>query len=171
MLALKERRAPFVARKEPFAFQDENSWEYRGVEGGLPAGSLVEISGTEAHKAAARFLAEHPLLPVAWIEADLKPFPEAVARTRLNYDKVLFIDGGKDSSWAASSILTSRCFSILVYHAPYAGERELRRFRKQAKASGTTMILLREMPSFSASISLQLRANASKVEIVRRRNV
>lgn len=133
----------------------------------LPEGSLIEISGPDARLQAARILAENRHLPAAWIEHNLEALPECVLRTRMDFKKVLFINGRRDSAWAVSSVITSQQFPIVVYYAPYEDEKFLRRLRRQAKVSGASVLLLRPNPCFSWTIRVQLRAQNGKLDVLR----
>ncbi len=139
-------------------------------DGFLPQGSLIEISGPDARLQAARILAENRLLPAAWIEQNLEALPDDLFRMKMNFDKVLFVNGRRDSTWAVSSMVTSGEFPIVVYYAPYENEKFLRRLRRQAKVSGATVLLLREEPCFSWTIRVQLRALQGRLEVLRWRN-
>lgn len=157
---------PFEAPREssPEAFPQNAPLPDGGY---LPEGSLVEISGPEAHRQAARILAENRGLPAAWIEHNLEGMPDDVLRARLDFDKVLFINGRRDATWALSSMVTSKEFPIVVYCAPYENEKFLRRLRRQAKESGCTVLLLREEPCFSWTIRVQLRAVNGGLDVLR----
>jgi hypothetical protein len=133
----------------------------------LPVGSLVEISGPEAHIQAARILAKNPSLPAAWIEQNLELLPEEIFGIPMDFKKTLFVNGRRDSYWAASSLITSGLFPLLVFHAPYENERLLRRLRRQAIASRATVLLLRDAPCFSWTIRVQLRALQGGLEVLR----
>ena len=136
-------------------------------DGMLPEGSLIEISGPDARLQAARILAENRHLPAAWIEQNLEALPEDLHRTRMDFKKVLFINGRRDSTWAVSSILNSRCFPIVVYCAPYENEKFLRRLRRQAKQTGASVLLLRDEPCFSWTIRVHLRAQNGRLDVLR----
>jgi hypothetical protein len=135
--------------------------------GMLPEGSLIEISGPDARLQAARILAENRALPAAWIEQNLEALPEEVLRTRMDFKKTLFINGRRDSTWAVSSVLSSRLFPIVVYYAPYENEKLLRRLRRQARESGASVLLLRDEPCFSWTIRVHLRALNGRLEVLR----
>lgn len=161
--------APSEAPKEPLAATA--SLHQNLPNGGLlPEGSLIEISGPQARQQVARILAENRQLPAAWIERNLESLPEEIFRTRMNFKKILFIDGDRDSAWAASSLINSQLFPIVVYCAPYENEKLLRRLRRQARESGSTVFLLRDEPCFSWTIRVHLRARNGKLEVLRWRN-
>lgn len=146
------------------------SFAFSRLHEGIPRGCLVEISGPHARAHAARFLAEHRHLPAVWIEESLKPFPEGIREEGPNLKKILFIEGAKDSSWSAGTVLRSGLFPVVVYRAPYGDIRELRRFRFHAQKANATMILLRDEPCFSWPIALQLRTTTEGgLEVLRRR--
>jgi len=136
----------------------------------LPEGSLIEISGPQARIQAARILAENRGLPAVWIEQNLEALPDDIFRTRMDFDKVLFVNGRRDSTWAVSSMISSCEFPIVVYFAPYENEKFLRRLRRQASESGSTVLLLRDEPCFSWAIRVQLRAVNGGLDILRWRN-
>ena len=130
---------------------------------------VVEISGPERFEGAARFLEENPWFHAAWVEKDLSTLPDSVTARDLDLRKILFIDGGKDASWAVSSMLKSGEFPIVVYHAPYGEVKELRRFRRQALQAKATLILIREEPCVAWPISLHIRATRGKLDVLKRR--
>lgn len=163
MFSLNENSAPVEAPRESFAQNEPKPIQF------LPKGALVEISGPGARAKAASFLAQLGDLPAAWIEWRLDPFPPELQRTRMNYDRVLFIHGEEDSSWAASALLRSGEFPIVVYNAPISNERELRRYLRLARDSGTTFVVLNEKASSSTLFHLQIRAEGGGTEILRRR--
>lgn len=136
-------------------------------DGLLPEGSLIEISGPDARQQAARILAENRHLPAAWIEQNLEALPDDLMRTKMDFKKVLFINGRRDSTWAVSSVLTSACFPIVVYYAPYENEKFLRRLRRQARETGASVLLLRDEPCFSWTIRVHLRAANGKLDVLR----
>ncbi len=155
MLALQELRAPFVAPKPSFP-QGEIL---------LPLGSLIEISGPDARWRAARLLAQYRQLPAAWIEQEKAPLPSSILHSGLNLKKVLFVSGEEDSAWAASILLRTKLFPIVVFHAAYGDEKELRRFRRQAKDAEALMILIRETtPSPGWPIQMRLRAEGGTMK-------
>jgi hypothetical protein len=136
-------------------------------DGLLPEGSLIEISGAEARLQAARILAQNPGVPAAWIEQNLEALPDEIFRMRMNFDKVLFVNGRRDSTWAVSSMITSRQFPVVVFCAPYENEKLLRRLRRQAREAGVTVLLLRDEPCFSWTIRVQLRAMNGSLDVLR----
>lgn len=134
-------------------------------------GNLIEVSGPDARRQAARLLESYPLCAAAWIEQSLDPFPDEVRRYRLNWDKILFVDGKKDAAWALSAFVRSGEFPIVVYYAPYGQDKELRRLRRAARASGTMVLLLREEPFPAWQIHSQYRTHQGRLELVRGRGV
>lgn len=164
MYALQGTTAPAVAEH-----QENSSPEPPEVK--LQPGVLVEFSGPGAREEAARLLARNPQVPAAWIEQQLDPFPDEVRRHRLNWDRVLFIEGKKDAAWSLSALLRSECFPILVYYAPYGTERTLRRIRKLAKASRTMVVLLSETPYPVWQIHYQYGTQNGRLELLRGRHL
>lgn len=165
--ALEEIRARLSAlesrpRKEFLPFSP--------LVGGLPRGALVEITGHGKTGAAVQFLAENSALRAAWVEGSFSLFPPALLQRRANLQKILFVEGGAQSAWAAGTLLRSGLFPILVYSAPYGCERELRRFQLLAEKSATTMLLLGEAPQPHAwPIQLSLEVREGKPALFRRK--
>jgi hypothetical protein len=167
MYALKEYGVSFRAVETQC---EQKYLRFSQLALGMPKGALVEISGRKNAEAAFQFLLENPGMPVAWIEQDLKSLSIERIPERLNVAKILFFDGNKDSSWAASTVINSKEFPVVVYHAPYGEEKELRRWQLQAEKAGVTVILLRDEPCVAWPISLQMRANHPlNIEVLRRR--
>ena len=81
-------------------------------------GILVQVHGRYAPDVAARVLADHPHLPAVWIKKSLVEFPLAIFQRKVNLKKVLFIQGERDSFWAAGSLLHTQLFPFLIYQAP-----------------------------------------------------
>ena len=169
MFSLNENSAPIEAQRDAFVRTDKDSQAGNNEKHEFPTGALVEISGPGARKRAAKFLAQLGDLPAAWIEENLNPFPQELHRTGMNFDRVLFVHGEEDSSWAASAFLRSGEFPVIIYRAPYRDERELRRFLRLARESGTTFVVLSDSPSPSTLFHLQLRADEERTEVLRRR--
>lgn len=134
-------------------------------------GNLVEISGPDARRQAARLLAAYPGCPAAWIETSLEPFPDEIRHYRLNWDKILFVDGQKDAPWALSAFIRSGEFPFVVYYAPYGRDGELRKLRRLAKATNTMVLLLRDDPLPAWQIHSQYRTHHGKLELVRGKKI
>lgn len=146
-----------IVQKEPETFVD------------LPRGALTEISGPNARKHVAALIAQNPQVPVVWIERSLEPFPEEVQRIRMNFDRVLFVHGEQDSSWAASTMMNTGLFPLMVFGAGYRSERELRRYLKQAKSTNAAFLVVSERPTSSTLFAVQLHAGKNGIELLRRR--
>jgi hypothetical protein len=136
---------------------------------GLPRGALVEITGPGKTENVVRLLADNPSLKAAWLEERFSLLPSAFPQREANLEKIFFVEGGKESAWAARVILRAQLFPLLVYHAPYADERELRRFQLLAERSATTMILLGEKPLLERAWPIRLSLVCHQQEIHPRR--
>ncbi|MGZ3693379.1 MAG: hypothetical protein ACXWQO_04255 [Bdellovibrionota bacterium] len=154
---IEAQRETIVRNVEPEAFID------------LPRGGLVEISGPNARREVAALLAANPEQAVVWIERTLEPFPADLERMRLNFERVLFVHGDSDSSWAASAVLRTGLFPLVVFSAGYSNERELRRYLRQAKQTNATFLVISERPTPSTLFSVQLLAGKNGLELLRRR--
>lgn len=93
------------------------------VEGGLPQGSLVELSGSAGAgklEALLRFLAENPALQVAWVEEGSSTYPCSFPQHGVSLERVLFVNAeereGESSLLmnSAHAILRSQIFGVLV---------------------------------------------------------
>jgi len=151
-------------------FQRE-AFPYSRLSSGLPRGVLVELTGPGKTENVAQLLAENPGLRAAWVEQRFSLLPSALLQRRVNLEKIFFVEGGKDSAWAASSILRSQLFPLIIYHAPYGEERELRRFQLLAERSASTMILLRDQPLEERAwpIRISLAARGRQLSVVKGR--
>lgn len=138
--------------------------------GGLSRGALAEITGPGKTEAAAALLAENPGLRAAWVESRFSLLPSALPQRRVNLEKIFFVEAGAEAPWAVSAVLRSRLFPIVVYHAPYGEERELRRFQLLAEKAACTMLLLGEAPSLDAwpiRVSLAARGRGARLQQVK----
>ena len=159
-LGVLENQCP---EKEKIAFSQ--------IPEGLPRGILVEITGKGKRESIAALLAENPDLYCAWIESKLSILPSALEQRKINLEKLFFVEGGNETSWAAATVLRSQIFPIVVYNAPHGDLRELRRFQLLASKAQSTMLLLAEDPTPNAwpiRLSLCVQAEGRKVSIARR---
>jgi hypothetical protein len=162
MLSLPELRARIGAFTQP----QKEKFPCSFFSEGLPRGALVEICGHGKREAVVEFLAENAQHSTAWIEKEFTLFPAAVSQREAALEKIFFIEGGKESAWAASAVLRSQLFPIVVYQAPYGEERELRRFQLLAEKSKSTMIFLSEKKlSLAWPIHLALEFKDGKAEV------
>ena len=136
---------------------------------GLPRGALVELTGPGKTTLVAQFLAENSGLRAAWVESRFSLLPSAFPQRSVDLEKIFFVEGGKDSAWAAATILRAQLFPILVYPAPYGCERELRRFQLLSERSSTTMILLGQKPLEARAwpIKVALEARGRELTLVK----
>lgn len=139
---------------------------------GFPRGVLVELTGPGKTENVAAFLAENPSLRVAWVESAFSLLPSAFAQRGVNLEKIFFVEAGVDSAWAASTILRSQLFPIVVYGASFPrrdAERELRRFQLLAEKSASTVFVLGEEPLAHAwPIRLSLACAGRKLSVLRK---
>ncbi len=120
------------------------------VSGGIPRSALTEVSsiaGGGKTELALRFIAENPSLRVAWIEDRLTAYPSAFPQLGVELSRLLFIEGGKDTLWAAHQAIRSQLFGIVVISAASlatASSIELRRLQLSAEHAHCPVILLSE---------------------------
>lgn len=123
---------------------------------GLPVGCLVEFSGQGKTELLSQFLKEHPELQTAWIEPTLSINPYALWQRGVDVSKILFIEGGKASVWAAHQVLQSQAFELLTLSGLRLDERELRRLQLLTEKCESHLILLSPEPLKSWALALQI---------------
>ena len=119
----------------------------------FPRGSIIELSGQRKLDILADFL-RNRRLPVAWIEYNLNEVSPKLTHLDLDYDKILFINGGEDSSWATLAVL--EVFPIVIFHAPLLSLTDMFQFQNIAKKHGATIIFLNDDPKCD-SISFHVK--------------
>lgn len=151
-------------------FSRRERFPYSALPEGLPRGGLVEIAGPGKTECVVRFLAENPELSAAWVEKTLSIYPPAIAQRRRGLERIFFVEAGAETAWAASTVLRSRLFPIVVYHAPYGCERELRRFQLLAeKAEATVLLLAGREPHAAWPIALSLESSGGALRVRRQK--
>jgi hypothetical protein len=142
------------------------AFPYSLLPNGLPRGALAEITGPGKTEAAAQLLAENPHLRCAWIEKRFSLLPSALLQREVNLQKIFFVEAGEQSAWAASLILRSGIFPLVVYSAPYGEERELRRLQLLSERSSATTLLLGDQPQTDAwPIRLSLVSHGRRLQV------
>ena len=139
----------------------------------VPRGALTEISGpigSGKTEAVLNFLAEHQqsLGRVAWIEDRFTAYPTGFLQQGVDLSRLLFIEGGNESVWAAHQVLRSQVFGAVVLFVREstlsASEPriELRRLQLSAEQSNACVFLLTHQPrpqGASWPLALQLQAD------------
>lgn len=133
----------------------------------LMPGLLMEISGPGARRHIAELVARYPFCPAAWVEEHLEPFPAEIRRVNMHYDRVLFVNGGEDSAWALSTFVNSGLFPFVIYAGPVGDEKKMRRLRRQAKLSGTMVILIQDEPLPAWQAHYQYLSNGKRLSLLR----
>jgi hypothetical protein len=161
------------------------------VEGGLPKGVLIELSGAAGGgkiEVLLRFLSENLELQAAWVEEGSTVYPCAFPQHGVGLERLLFVNAEPLHSLSspvnplvldcAHQILRSQIFGALVLlpHTTPAtprdsrsiesrgcfGEIELRRLQIAAEKSGTTVFILRETPSQAHTWPLTLQLHVQR---------
>jgi len=161
--------------------RDALPWTEAGTA--VPRGALTEVSGPAGSgktEAVLKFLAAHtaPLGRVAWIEDRFTAFPTGFSQHGVDLSRLLFIEGGKDSIWAAHQILRSQIFGALILFVRESTlsasqpQIELRRLQLSAEQSHAAVILLTHQPrpqgaSWPISLQLRMDARTRKMEILK----
>ena len=157
--------------KSPPPSRDALLWEHAEVS--VPRGALTEVSGPYGSgktEALLKFIAAHQqaLGRVAWIEDRFTAYPTGFLQQGVDLSRLLFIEGGAESIWAAHQVLRSQIFGavvIFVREATLSASEprvELRRLQLSAEQSNACVFLLTHQPrpqGASWPLALQLRAN------------
>jgi len=91
-------------------------------------------------------------LKIGWIEDTFTANPRGFAEEGVDLRQFLFIEGGKDSLWAAHQLLRSRLFDIVVLWVRESilsvqePSVELRKLQLSAEQAGTPVLLLSSQP-------------------------
>lgn len=158
--------------------RDALFWEQ--AERAVPRGAITEISGpfgSGKTEAVVHFIAKHQetLGRVAWIEDRFTAYPTGFLQHGVQLSRMLFIEGGTESLWAAHQVLRSQLFgavvlfvrdSILSVHQPRV---ELRKLQLSAEQSNACMFLLTHQPrpqgaSWPLAMQLQANPNTRRIE-------
>jgi hypothetical protein len=120
------------------------------MQGGLPRGALIEVSGDTGSgktQVVLKLLAENPSLRVAWIEKDFTIYPCVFPQSQVELGRVLFVDSCLgDTNWTVHQVLRSQIFGIVVLADEIIGKKELRRLQLEAERANACVILLSEKP-------------------------
>jgi hypothetical protein len=125
-------------------------------DNGIPKGAVTCISGTGKTKLALRFLAENPSLDVAWVEERFSVYPTAILQRSVNLNRILFIEAGKETSWAVLQALKAQVFPVVILYAEDSDHKTLRRFQLLAEKAQTAVIWLTSTPKPYWAISLKI---------------
>jgi len=145
---------------------------------GIPKGCLIEIVGPGKTETVAQFLRENPNLRVAWIEDAFTIYPCAIMQRKIRLHQVLFIEAKQENFWAASQVLRSGLFEIVVMSfQKQINEKVVRRLQLETEKANVSFFLLPEnencspVPSASWPISMKLKMNATNrgISILRER--
>lgn len=157
-----------------FAFHMKSqpeAYRFSQLEGGLPKGAVVEVSGSSGGgktEVVLRFLAENPEARVAWIEDELTIYPCAFPQNRVGLERVLFVESKpSEVLWTVHQILRSQVFGVVVLRVGASiDEMALRRLQLAAEKTQTTVILLSEEAARRGTwpIAVQLHAKRSLEE-------
>ena len=123
----------------------------------LPTGAITELAsplGEGKTEWLLRYLANKPMLRVAWLEpggTEYSSFPSAFPEYGVSLSRVLFIDCGKQLLWAAQQVIKSQIFEIIVIKGSESApahdllnEMDLRRLQLLAEKSQLSIVLLKD---------------------------
>jgi hypothetical protein len=137
---LARYQAP-LAERELLAFAEAPG-------GGIARGALTEVSGPDGAGKTSfvlRFLAAHPELRVAWLEAPFTAYPPAFPRHGVEPERLLFVDAPEEHAlWAAHQLIRSQLFDVVVLRAEIADTAALRRLQLEAERARASVIRLAE---------------------------
>lgn len=130
---------------------------FRYLQQPIAKGSVVEFAGQGKTELCAHFLSEHPELSVAWVEDEFSLNPYALWQRHLNFENLVFVEAGRDMSWAIHQLLHSQAFDLIVSSGRQWEENELRRFQLLSEKAKSTFFLLSEKPQPAWVQSLQVQ--------------
>ncbi|MFN7684541.1 MAG: hypothetical protein ACK5QT_03920 [Oligoflexia bacterium] len=167
----KLREIPGILKHEP----RPKSFEHGGIQ--IPCSALTEISGPPGSgktEWTLQFIASLSAAPknsaanaipgsdprgtpcvyprVAWIEDAFSANPRGFAEHGVDLRNFLFIEGGKDSLWAAHQVLRSQLFGVAVLWVRESilsssqPSVELRKLQLSAEQAGVPLLLLSPQP-------------------------
>lgn len=157
------------------------SWEQADVS--VPRGALTEVSGpfgSGKTEAVVKFIARHQesLGRVAWIEDRFTAYPTGFLQHGVDLSRMLFIEGGAESIWAAHQVLRSQVFGsviLFVRESTLSASEprvELRRLQLSAEQSNACVFLLTHQPrpqgaSWPLALQLQANANTRRLDVLK----
>ncbi len=160
--------------------RDALFWEQADLS--VPRGALTEVSGpfgSGKTEAVVKFIAQHQhsLGRVAWIEDRFSAYPTGFLQHGVDLSRMLFIEGGAESLWAAHQVLRSQVFGAVVLFVREstlsASEPrvELRRLQLSAEQSNACVFLLTHQPrpqgaSWPLALQLQINSNTRRLSHV-----
>jgi hypothetical protein len=119
------------------------------VDQGIPKGAITHFAGRPGsgkREALLRFLAENPEPRVAWVEERQGVYPPALCGQGPELDRFFFVEAGEEFQWASLQVLRSGLFGILVLNQGQREEAFLKRLQIGAEQTGTSILLLDELP-------------------------
>ena len=150
-----------VKNRIPNQIKARKNWSFSLLEGGLPQGALIEMSGLPGHgktEVVLKFLSENSQLRVAWVEENLTIYPCAFPQNQVSLNRVLFVETPR-YLWAVQQILRSQIFGVIVLSTAIEEEIVLRRLQLAAEQAQSSVILLCNLPKKEGTwpISVQLQ--------------
>jgi hypothetical protein len=148
---------------------------FSSVIRGIPRGAVTNIYGIGKTEITLGFLAENQSAKIAWIEDRFSIFPCGVLQRKVDLDRILFSEAGREYIWTALQVLRSQIFQIVVVLGHPKDQSIIRRLQLTAEKSNVALILLSDSPIKAWGVSLAIRASRSgisqppKSSIVRQR--
>jgi hypothetical protein len=145
------------------------SFAFAQLEGGLPKGAVVEISGNAGGgktEVVLRFLAQNPTVRVAWVEEEFTIYPCAFPQSSVGLQRVLFVDSPPgETLWTVHQMVRSQVFGVIVMQLKNMDEMALRRLQLIAEKAQVTIIVLSDEPTRKGSwpISVQLQVSRASL--------
>jgi hypothetical protein len=161
------REIPLMLKTSPAAL--ESGFRFSLIDRDIPIGSLIEVSGgmgSGKTEAVLRMLSENPTARVGWVEENLTIYPVVFPQSRVKLDRMLFVDATEESEaalWSVQRMVASEAFDIVVMTAYDVSELALRRLQLAAERSKTTVILVRDEPSWGATWPLTMQLAVERV--------
>ncbi|MEN9723103.1 MAG: hypothetical protein RJB38_1089 [Pseudomonadota bacterium] len=164
--------------------QSRESLFWQHAQAPVLRGTLTEVSGpwgSGKTEAVLQFLGNHAkaLGRMAWIEDRFTAYPNGFLQSGVDLSRILFIEGGKQTLWAAHQVLRSQIFGavILFMQESTLSTREpsieLRRLQLSAEQSHACVFLLTTQPrpagvNWPLALQLQMNPRTRKPETLKR---
>ena len=129
---------------------------------GIPAGSLVELSGSAKLEWLVHFFKENPTLKIFWIEDKMTLLPTAIEQREVSLERFVFVESDKDFLKPLRQALKSKAFACVVAPRFTQDEKTLKVLQLLAEESLATVFLLTKKPIIAWPLSIQLSIEHEK---------
>ena len=143
------------------------------LKAGIPQSGITSVVGPGKTEFALKVISENLDFNVAWLEENFSIYPYAFLQKKVDLNRVLFVEAGRDFNWVTMQILKAQVFRIVVAYGEEIDVRHLRRIQLACEKSHSAVIWLSNSDQSLWPVSLQLRTHKSskglEVEILKQR--